>query len=115
MVHGSAREVRPLAKPSLFASAEPAESREGREGSAGAGRYRSLRGGFPSMRNLLEESSSAPKNQFTASGGLPRFAAGSRLDHTDLVRLQRATTEEFLKLLSGSCVSKERTKRTLAV
>jgi hypothetical protein len=27
------------------------------------------------------------------------------------VRLQRATTEEFLKFLSGSCVSKERTKR----
>src|SRR5262245_66239622 len=115
MVHGSAREVRPLAKPSLLPSAEPAESREGRERSAGAGRYRSLRRRFPSMRNLLEESSSAPKKPIHGVGRITQIAAGSRLDHTDLVRLQRATTEEFLKFLSGSCVSKERTKRTLAV
>jgi hypothetical protein len=66
------------------------------------------------MRNLLEESSSAPKT-IHGVGRITQIAAGSRLDHIDLVRLQRATTEEFLKFLSGSCVSKERTKRTLAV
>jgi len=66
------------------------------------------------MRNLLEESSS-PEKPIHGVGRITQIAAGSRLDHTDLVRLQRATTEEFLKLLLGSCVSKERTKRTLAV
>src|SRR5215831_5489342 len=44
-------QTRPHLRPShgFFASAELSEMGEGCEGSAGAGRYRSLSGGFPSM------------------------------------------------------------------
>src|SRR5262249_11148 len=79
MVHGSAPEVRPLAKASLFASVQLADSREGREESASAGRCRSLSGGFLSMRNLLDESSVAQSLDGTRLDGSLLFPVSADL------------------------------------